>query len=133
MGKPNMQTVNVVHGKCKYQVEVPIEGTFLDVKEALIGLTGASVGQQKITLKSKVRKDTETLLAAGVKAGTKLLLVAEVPVFPQSREDAALDPKAFGPVSAAPAPKVAPVIWREAELDAPIPEGFMDITVLCDK
>ena len=67
--------LTVIQGKVKHAVTCPGDSTVLQLKQQIQELSGVSPSSQKLIFKGKERKDAETLSAAGVANGDKLMLM----------------------------------------------------------
>eukprot|EP00850_Spirogloea_muscicola_P026923 SM012283S25892 [mRNA] locus=s12283:1:421:+ [translate_table: standard] len=74
---PPSITLHVAHGKFGHELRVPATATFWQVKEALVGDTGLAPGEQKLLFRGRVTADGESLLAAGVRDRSKLMLLED--------------------------------------------------------
>lgn len=65
----------VVQGKTKHAVTCAHDATFAALKQRVKEICGVSPASQKLIFKGKERKDAESLTAAGVSNGDKLMLM----------------------------------------------------------
>jgi hypothetical protein len=65
----------VVQGKTKHAVACAPDATFAALKQRMQEICGVSPASQKLIFKGKERKDAESLAAAGVSNGDKLMLM----------------------------------------------------------
>ena len=70
-----MMELMVVHGKTKHAVTCAPGATFAALKQQVQEICGVSPASQKLIFKGKERKDAESLAAAGVTNGDKLMLM----------------------------------------------------------
>ena len=67
--------LTVVQGKAKHAVACPADATIAVLKQRVQEKCGVSPACQKLIFKGKERKDAESLAAAGVASGDKLMLM----------------------------------------------------------
>ena len=67
--------LTVVQGKAKHAVACPPDATIAVLKQRVQDKCGVSPACQKLIFKGKERKDAESLAAAGVSSGDKLMLM----------------------------------------------------------
>ena len=70
-----MMRLTVMQGKAKHAVDCSADGTFLQVKQRVQELCGVVPASQKLIFKGKERKDGDSVAAAGVRDGDKLMLM----------------------------------------------------------
>ena len=68
-------SLTVMQGKSKHAVACPADANFLALKLQVQELCGVTPASQKLIFKGKERKDIETLAAAGLKNGDKVMLM----------------------------------------------------------
>ncbi|XP_044473283.1 BAG family molecular chaperone regulator 4 [Mangifera indica] len=74
----HMIEINVAHGQAQYNVPVPAQSTFGELKRAIEEKTKLGPQQQKLLFRGKEREDSEHLHASGLKDKSKVLLLEEL-------------------------------------------------------
>lgn len=78
-----MITVKVSHGSYQYDVSVPAQSTFGDLKRTIAHETGMEPKDQRLLFRGKEKEDDEYLHMAGVKDSAKIILMED----PASKEN----------------------------------------------
>lgn len=73
-----MVKINVSHGSSQYEVHVPAQSTFGDLKQAIAEKMGLDPQEQKVLFRGKEKEDSEHLDVSGVKDKSKVLLLEEL-------------------------------------------------------
>ncbi|GAV73587.1 ubiquitin domain-containing protein/BAG domain-containing protein [Cephalotus follicularis] len=79
--------INVSHGSTQYEVYLPPQSTFGDLKEAVAKETGLAPKEQKILFRGKENEDNENLHTSGVKDKSKVFVLENPKIQEVKTED----------------------------------------------